>query len=161
MAEVLDRYGADVRYEVEIKSPDDQPGMERALLDLLDDAGLGAEGDGSVVIQSFSAESLKVLRKDHACKLPLVYLFSADQSADKLKAMKEYADGIAPTKAVVLGRPGIVKDAHDLGMSVTVWTCRSGATGKFKDVKEEMTHLLKECKVDAIFTDNPDQFPKD
>ena len=62
---------------------------------------------------------------------------------------------------MVLTRPGLVKDAHDLGMSVTVWTCRSGATGKFKDVKEEMTHLLKECKVDAVFTDNPDQFPKD
>jgi len=138
--------------------------MEKGLMAVLKANKLdtpGADPKTPVVIQSFSADSLKVLRKDHACKLPLVYLFSADQSADKLKAMKEYADGIAPTKGVVLGRPGIVKDAHDLGMSVTVWTCRSGSTGKFKDVKEEMTHLLKGCEVDAIFTDNPDQFPKD
>jgi glycerophosphoryl diester phosphodiesterase len=62
---------------------------------------------------------------------------------------------------LVLKRPGLVADAHALGMSVTVWTCRSGSTGQFKDVKAEMRHMLKELKVDAIFTDNPDQFPKE
>ncbi len=112
------------------------------------------------MIQSFSAESLKVLRKDHACKLPLGSLFTADQSVEKLKAMKEYAVGFTPNKAVVFARPGIVTDAHDLGMSVPVWSYRGGSTGKFKGVKEELTHLMKELKVDAIFTGNPDQFPK-
>ena len=49
----------------------------------------GADPKTPVVIQSFSADSLKVLRTEHGCKLPLVYLFSADQSTDQLKAMKE------------------------------------------------------------------------
>ncbi|MEO2091421.1 MAG: glycerophosphodiester phosphodiesterase family protein [Gemmataceae bacterium] len=138
--------------------------MERAVMAILKANKLdtpGADPKTPVVIQSFSAESLKVLRTEHGCKLPLVFLFNADQSADQLKAMKGYADGVAPNKAVVLARPGIVADAHELGMSVTVWTCRHGSTGKFADVKAEMRHLLGELKVDAVFTDNPDQFPKD
>jgi glycerophosphoryl diester phosphodiesterase len=138
--------------------------MEKELMAVLKANKLdtpGADPKTPVVIQSFSSQSLTALRKDHACKLPLVYLFSADQSAEKLKAMKEFADGIAPNKAVVFNRPEIVKDAHDLGMSVTVWTCRSGQTGKFKDVTEEMTRLLNELTVDAVFTDNPDRFPRE
>ncbi|MCU0706573.1 MAG: hypothetical protein MUF18_21665 [Fimbriiglobus sp.] len=138
--------------------------MEKELMAVLKANKLdapGADPKTPVVIQSFSAESLKALRKDHACRLPLVYLFTVDQTAEKLKEMKEYADGIAPNKALVLKRPGLVADAHALGMSVTVWTCRSGSTGQFKDVKAEMRHMLKELKVDAIFTDNPDQFPKE
>ncbi len=138
--------------------------MEKAVAEILKANKLdtpGADPKTPVVIQSFSAASLKALRTDHGCKLPLVFLFTADQSADQLKAMKEYADGIAPSKAVVLARPGIVADAHELGMSVTVWTCRRGSTGKFTDVKAEMTHLVKELKVDAVFTDNPDQFPRE
>ena len=77
-----------------------------------------------------------------------------------MKKIKEFAGGIAPNKALVLARPGIVKQAHDFGMSVTIWTCREGQTGKFPTVKAEMTYLLKELGVDAIFTDNPDQFPR-
>jgi glycerophosphoryl diester phosphodiesterase len=138
--------------------------MEKAVMAILTANKLdtpGADPKTPVVIQSFSAESLKALRTDHGCKLPLVFLFTADQSADQLKAMKEYADGVAPNKAVVLARPGIVTDAHELGLSVTVWTCRRGQTGKFADVTAEMRHLLRELKVDAIFTDNPDQFPRE
>src|SRR5262245_36726479 len=59
MEEVLERYGTDVRYYIETKALDAQPGMEQALLDLLDAAGLGtpAEGDRQVFIQSFSPAS--------------------------------------------------------------------------------------------------------
>ncbi|HEY1187836.1 MAG TPA: glycerophosphodiester phosphodiesterase family protein [Gemmata sp.] len=138
--------------------------MEQALMEALKKNKLdrpGADPKTPVVIQSFSAASLKLLRKDYGCKLPLVYLFSSgDTSKDGLKAMKEFADGIAPTKALVLGRPVLVADAHDVGMSVTVWTFRSGQTGKFKSVKDEMAHFLNDLKVDAVFTDNPDQFPR-
>lgn len=138
--------------------------MEKAVMEILKANKLdtpGADPKTPVVIQSFSAESLKLLRKEYGCKLPLVYLFSRGGSAEELKAMKEYADGIAPNKAVVFRRSGIVKDAHDLGMSVTVWTCRSGSSGEYKDVTAEMKHLLTELKVDAVFTDNPDLFPKE
>ena len=139
--------------------------MEKELMKVLKENELdtpGADPKTPVIVQSFSAESLKALRKDHGCKLPLVYLMGGGgATAEALKKVKEFADGVGPTKALVLARPGLVKDAHALGMSVTVWTFRSGQTGKFKSVREEMAYFLKELKVDAVFTDNPDQFPRD
>lgn len=139
--------------------------MEKALMAALKANKLdapGADPKTPVVIQSFSAESLKALRTDHGCKLPLVYLFGPGEwTAEKLKGVKAFADGIAPNKAAVLARPGLVADAHALGMSVTVWTFRAGQTGKFASVKDEMRHFLRELKVDAVFTDNPDQFPRE
>jgi glycerophosphoryl diester phosphodiesterase len=139
--------------------------MEKELVAVLQKNKLdapGADPKTPVVIQSASAESLKTLRKTHSCKLPLVYLMSGgDATAEGLKKVKEFADGIGPNKALVLARPALVKDAHDLGLSVTVWTFRSGQTGTFKTVREEMAHFLKDLKVDAVFTDNPDQFPRD
>lgn len=113
-----------------------------------------------VIVQSFSAESLKSLRTKHGCKLPLVFLFSKSQSKAELSKIPSFADGIAPNKAAVLDRPEMVRDAHDLGMSVTVWTFRSGQTGKFESVKQEMNHFLRTLHVDAVFTDNPDEFPR-
>ena len=104
--------------------------MEQALMDQLKANKLdtpGADPKTPVVIQSFSAESLKKLRGDCRCTLPLVYLISADDATtDRLPAVKAFADGIAPNKADVLARPAMVKEAHDLGMSVTVWTFRAG-----------------------------------
>lgn len=137
--------------------------MERELMAVLhanDLATPGADPRTPVIIQSFSLESLGTLRRDHGCRLPLVHLFAADRSAAQLRALAESADGIAPSKAVVLKRPEIVAEAHALGMSVTVWTCREGATDGFEDVRDEMRHLLNVVKVDAIFTDNPDRFPR-
>ncbi len=93
----------------------------------------------SVVIQSFSAESLKLLRSDFGCTLPLVYLTTGKAlAADGLKAVRQFADGIAPNKADVLARPELVDDAHALGLSVTVWTCRSEKNGRFPTVREKM-----------------------
>lgn len=138
--------------------------MVAAVIKQLKENGLdapGADPKTPVILQSFSADSLKALRKQ-GCKLPLVFLFSSvAPSKDRLAKMKEFADGIAPNKAVVLARPEIVADAHDLGMSVTVWTFRAGDAGQFETVRDEMRHFLQDLKVDAVFTDNPDQFPRD
>lgn len=137
--------------------------MEQALMKLLKENKLderNADRTTPVVIQSFSAASLKSLLKDHQCKLPLVYLFdgrNAPKTKADIKAIREYAEGIAPNKAALLARPAMADEAHALGMSVTVWTFRSGQTGKFATVKDEIRHFVTELKVDAIFTDNPEE----
>ncbi len=153
----------------ETKSPDEYRkrgmNMERAVMDLLKANGLDApraDPQTPVIIQSFSSGSLRALRKQHGCNLPLVYLVdSGDWFKVDLNRIREFADGIGPSKAVVRARPGLVKDAHALGMSVTVWTFRAGRTGEFDSVRAEMEHFLKVYEVDAVFTDNPDQFPRD
>ncbi len=138
--------------------------VEQAVMDVLKANKLdtpGADPKTPVIIQSFSSASLKALRKDHGCKLPLVYLTgTADTTADGLKAVKQFADGVAPNKADVLARPDMVKDAHDLGMSVTVWTFRPEKNGQPDALRNEMKRFLDELRVDALFTDNPDQFPR-
>jgi glycerophosphoryl diester phosphodiesterase len=143
-------------------------GMEKLVMEVLRQNRLdtpGADPKTPVVIQSFSADSLRALRRDHGCQLPLVYLIGSPKSefatADGLKAVKGFADGVAPSKAVVLARPGLVADAHALGMSVTVWTFRDGQTGRFPDVRAEMRYFLRDLRVDAVFTDNPDRFPRE
>jgi glycerophosphoryl diester phosphodiesterase len=138
--------------------------MERAVMELLKSNGLdapGADPKTPVVIQSFSSASLKALREG-GCKLPLVYLFSREQvSPADIKAAQAFADGVAPNKAAVLARPALVNDAHELGMSVTVWTFRPEKNGKFASVGEEMRHFLHELDVDAVFTDTPAEFPRE
>ena len=46
------------------------------------------------------------------------------------------------------------------GLTVTPWTFRSSSTGTFGSVREEMAKFLYDYDVDAVFTDNPDQFPR-
>jgi glycerophosphoryl diester phosphodiesterase len=50
--------------------------------------------------------------------------------------------------------------AHELGLTVTPYTFRSTGTGRFPSVRDEMAYFLYERDVDALFTDNPDQFPR-
>ena len=50
--------------------------------------------------------------------------------------------------------------AHAAGLTVTPYTFRSADTGTFPSVKAEMEHYLYTLGVDALFTDNPDQFPR-
>ncbi|MGD9721226.1 MAG: glycerophosphodiester phosphodiesterase family protein [Pirellulales bacterium] len=138
--------------------------MERVLMDVLKTNGLDSPGDDPetpVVIQSFSAASLKALRNEHGCTLPLVFLFDNDvTTAEQIKAIKQFADGIAPSKSLVQRHPQIVGAAHDLGMSVTVWTFRPEKNGDRDSVRSEMRHFLNELKVDALFTDTPALFPR-
>ena len=140
--------------------------MERALMEALAKNKLdtpGADPKSPVIIQSFSKESLKALRQEYGCRLPLVFLTAtADTTSEGLKRVREFADGVAPNKKDVLERPALVNEAHDLRMSVTVWTFRAGQQGeKFASVRDEMKHFLDVLKVEALFTDNPDQFPRD
>jgi glycerophosphoryl diester phosphodiesterase len=50
--------------------------------------------------------------------------------------------------------------AHGAGLTVTPCTFRSSNTGTYPTVRHEMAKFLYEYGVDALFTDNPDQFPR-
>lgn len=146
MAEVLERYGPDVRYYIEIKSPDDSPGMEAALLDVLDEAGVGDRSDRSVLIQSFSADSLRVLH-DRRPELPLVQLLTASTEAIDPAAFDDiatYAVGVGPSKANV--DAAFVDGAHRRCLVVHPYTV---------DDPAEMSSLIA-LGADGLFTNAPD-----
>jgi glycerophosphoryl diester phosphodiesterase len=142
--------------------------MESLLIEILKKNRMdspGADPKTPVIIQSFSAESLRKMRSGLKTKLPLTFLIGADPqnkwlSIDGLKMVKEFSAGIGPSKGLIERNPEIVKWAHDAGLTVTPYTFRSASTGKFKDVRDEMRHFLFNYGVDAVFTDNPDMFPR-
>jgi glycerophosphoryl diester phosphodiesterase len=53
-----------------------------------------------------------------------------------------------------------VKRAHALGLTVTAWTFRAGEKTAYPSVRDEMAHFLYTLDIDALFTNNPDQFPR-
>jgi glycerophosphoryl diester phosphodiesterase len=104
-----------------------------------------AKRDDLVFIQSFEVDNLKTLRGK--TKLRLIQLIDAEGgpadaptvryadiiTAEGLKAVAKYADGIGPNKSLViprnpsgaLGAPTtLVRDAHAAGLAVHPWTFR-------------------------------------
>jgi glycerophosphoryl diester phosphodiesterase len=136
---------------------------ERLLADILkknNRAGKSAR----VIIQSFDAQTVQAL----AIALPdvaRVWLVGPQDagtldSADKVRAIATWATGLGPNKVIVAARPELVQWAHAAGLTVTPWTFRASNTGTFASVRDEMAKFLYDYGVDAVFTDNPDQFPR-
>ncbi len=141
--------------------------MERLVLAELKRHKLDRPGAGQrtpVIIQSFSAASLQRMRTELKTKLPLVLLIGDENKGDwltpaGLKRARAFAVGIGPAKNLL--DASIVKAAHAAGLTVTPYTFRSSGTGRFPNVSEEMSYFLYTLGVDALFTDNPDEFPRE
>jgi glycerophosphoryl diester phosphodiesterase len=139
--------------------------MEQLLLDSLKKNRLGtrsSEKHTPVIIQSFSAEGLRKLSSLLKTKLPLVLLIEGARNrwltTEGLSEAKRFASGIGPAKGIL--DKNLVTLAHALGLSVTPWTFQLTDIGRFKSLREEMSYYLYELGVDAVFTDNPDLFPR-
>lgn len=78
----------------------------------------------------------------------------------RLREIAGFATGIGPAKDLIDREPAIVTRAHQAGLTVTAYTFRARHPGRFATVREEMWHFLYTLKIDALFTDNPDQFPR-
>jgi glycerophosphoryl diester phosphodiesterase len=161
---------------------------EAPLLALLQKYG-HTEKTAPIFIQSFEVENLKALRGK--TKVRLIQLldekgsppdradltYPAMATADGLKAVATYADGVGPNKALViprnmlgvLGDPtSLVGDAHTVGLAVHPWTFRrenyflplgskSGINpAAHGDLESEIRAFLA-AGVDGLFSDNPKQ----
>ncbi len=140
--------------------------MTRIFVDSLRRLGLAAAPAERMIVQSFDDATLRDLA-GHLPGLQRVFLIDNRDGArwltrDGLTKIGAFAKGIGPAKGLLDGRPEIVRDAHAAGLTVTPYTFNSRAsTGRFADVREEMRYYLAELGVDAVFTDNPDRFPRD
>ena len=148
--EVLARYAGRASFYIETKNPEEAPGMEEALLELLDrhDLRRAAAGEWRVLIQSFSEASL---RKIHGLdpSLPLIQLVRARWATPRtirarLPAIREYAVGIGPSWRDVDAR--LVEAARAACLEVHPYTVNEPA---------RMSRLT-ELGVTGMFTDVPD-----
>lgn len=145
LEEVFQRYGREVRYYIETKSPETTDGMmEQRLVDLMDAYGLRepAVREQQVLIQSFSPLSLLRVQAIDP-ELPLIQLYAAG-AAQTLEVAASYAIGIGPSAGQV--NADLVQRAQALGLMVHPYTVND---------PEAQAVLLALC-VDGMFTDVPD-----
>jgi glycerophosphoryl diester phosphodiesterase len=114
-----------------------------------------------VIIQSFDEPAVRRVAAELPT-IPRVLLTSNDTDVTdrRLREVATFATGIAPEKAVIARHPEMVKAAHALGLTVTSWTFRADEKTSFPSVRDEMAHFLYTLGIDALFTNNPDQFPR-
>jgi glycerophosphoryl diester phosphodiesterase len=114
-----------------------------------------------VVIQSFDEEAIRRVAADLPT-IPRVFLTSsdADLTDARLRELAAFATGIAPEKALIAKHPDMVARAHAVKLTVTSWTFSATEKTSFPTVRDEMSHYLYTLGIDALFTNNPDQFPR-
>lgn len=114
-----------------------------------------------VIIQSFDEESIRRVAVDLPT-IPRVFLTSKDEDVTeaRMQALAKFATGIAPEKFVIARHPEMVARAHAAHLTVTSWTFRSDEKTDYPSVRDEMKHFLYTLGIDALFTNNPDQFPR-
>lgn len=139
-------------------------GFERLVAAALDTHGLrgpSADPTTPVILQTFSEESARTLAAMRI-GVPVALLIANGNGWDeaRIRSWKGIVQGLAPAKAILLENPAFVAWAHAEGLTVTPYTFRASNPGRFASVKAEMEHFLYTLGVDALFTDNPDQFPR-
>ncbi len=114
-----------------------------------------------VIIQSFDEASVKRVAT-LLPTIPRVFLTSNEKDVTdaRLRELAAFATGIAPEKTVIEKHPDLVARAHAAGLTVTSWTFSARSTGRYATVREEMAQFLYAFGIDALFTNNPDQFPR-
>ena len=123
---------------------------------------------GSLIIQSFDDQPLRELARTLPA-FPRVLLIEVKDggrwlTAEGMKEAASFATGIGPSKGLLDGKPELIRQAHATRLTVTPYTFTSRAyvtaNPRFKTLTEEMRYFLFDLDVDALFTDNPDQFPR-
>ena len=145
--------GRDVKFEELVAAALDQHGLR----------GPKADPKTPIILQTFGEASARKLAQ-MKIGVPVVLLIGDGRnfdSAEKVKAWKGIVQGLGPAKQIVLKNPDFVKWAHAEGMTVTPYTITTrDLKSGFADITAEMNHYLYTLGVDAVFTDNPDKFPR-
>jgi glycerophosphoryl diester phosphodiesterase len=152
----------------ELKSPQlyKSRGIDQVKLfvDVVKKTGLDAPASlkkTPVIIQSFDEEAIRRVAVDLPA-IPRVFLTSKDEDVTetRLQELAKFSTGVAPEKFVIARHPEMVARAHAAHLTVTSWTFRSDEKTEYASVRDEMKHFLYDLGIDALFTNNPDLFPR-
>ncbi|MBP7776011.1 MAG: hypothetical protein KA371_02660 [Acidobacteria bacterium] len=153
----------------ELKTPEIYQGRDVDFVALVESAldrlrlrGEGADPATPVILQTFGESTAEALAR-RKIGVPVVLLFDPRGAFDPAAMVTRWQGvvaGFGPAKQVVVRWPEFVRLAHAAGMSVTPYTFRAAASAGFPSVTAEMEHFLYTLGVDALFTDNPDRFPR-
>lgn len=150
--------GRDVKIVPEAKAPSfhrkaGMP-MERVLVETLARHGY-TERTGGAIIQCFELESLRTIRHELKCDLPLVYLFSEPVTNAVLDEIATFVDGVGPSRKMIEGdgkkapiQPDIIEQARSRGLGVYIYTF-----GNDEATTRKFMHMPG---VTGVFTDYPD-----
>ncbi|HDR6314831.1 glycerophosphodiester phosphodiesterase [Bacillus cereus] len=144
LEEIIEMFGHNANYYIETKSPEEYPGMEEKLLEIIKKD----EISNKVIIQSFSEESLQKIHSLDV-NIPLVQLLPYKKAAQltelEIKKYKTYCIGLGMNYKYI--DSAYVKKIKKHGLEVHPFTV---------DNETDMKKLLL-WGVDGIFTNYPDR----
>ncbi|EJQ94489.1 hypothetical protein IGW_02209 [Bacillus cereus ISP3191] len=144
LEEIIEMLGHDVKYYIETKSPDEYPGMEEKLLEIINHY----EIQDKVIIQSFSEESLQKVHSLNV-NIPLVQLLSYKKAVQltesEIEKYSTYCIGLGMNYKYV--DAAYVKKIKKHGLEVHPFTV---------DNETDMKKLIL-WGVDGMFTNYPDR----
>jgi glycerophosphoryl diester phosphodiesterase len=144
LAEIIETFGQNANYYIETKSPDEYPGMEEKLLEIINHYHI----NDKVIIQSFSEESLRKIHNLNA-NIPLVQLLSYKKAVQltgaEIEKYKTYCIGLGMNYKYI--DAAYVKKIKQHGLEVHPFTV---------DNEKDMKKLLI-WGVDGMFTNYPDR----
>ncbi|WP_243522216.1 glycerophosphodiester phosphodiesterase [Bacillus pseudomycoides] len=150
LEEIIETFGHDARYYIEIKSPDDYPGMEEKLLDILSQYQLSdpSVAKERIIIQSFSKESLKKIHSLNST-IPLVQLLTYKKAVGltntEIEDYKSYCIGLGMNYKRLDAE--VIQQIHNQGLKVHPFTVNE---------EEDMKKMI-EWGVNGMFTNYPDR----
>ncbi|MDM5188846.1 glycerophosphodiester phosphodiesterase [Bacillus sp. DX4.1] len=150
LEEVIQTFGLNARYYIETKSPEEYPGMEEKLLEILNHYQLTDPTvvKGKVIIQSFSKESLKKIHSLNS-NIPLIQLLAYQNKASvthsELEEYKSYCIGLGMNYKYI--DAAYVQKVREQGLVIHPFTV---------DKKEDMKRLI-DWGVTGMFTNYPDR----
>jgi glycerophosphoryl diester phosphodiesterase len=166
--ELFERFGHDARYYIETKSPQLNPGLEEALVTMLEEHNMIESG--RVLVQSFEQDSLMKVHElnENVPLIQLVWYYPSEEDASRLvewtgvtpgpaeitdedfQAVAEYAAGIG-TNYIYEGQEVInadfIRQANENGLPVHIYTINE---------TDEMQRLM-EMGADGLFTNYPER----
>ncbi|QWG33785.1 glycerophosphodiester phosphodiesterase [Bacillus mycoides] len=144
LEEIIETFGHNANYYIETKSPDEYPGMEEKLLEIINHYQI----NDKVIIQSFSEESLRKIHNLNA-NIPLVQLLSYKKAVQltesEIEKYKTYCIGLGMNYKYI--DAAYVKKIKNYGLEVHPFTV---------DNEKNMKKLLS-WGVDGMFTNYPDR----